>query len=55
MKGKKDILENLKEQGRTVTWLSKRLEISRGTFYSRCKDDTWTKQELMILNLIGIL
>lgn len=55
MKGKKDILENLKEQGRNVTWLSKKMGISRGTFYSRYNGDTWTQSELTILRLIGLV
>ena len=52
----KDIEVNIKNQGRSKTWLMSQLGISRRTFYERMKDNSWRPEELMKLrnlNLVG--
>jgi len=52
----KDIEVNIKNQGRSKTWLMSQLGMTRGTFYDRLKQNNWRPDELAKLknlNLIG--
>ena len=42
----------LKEQGRKKIWLAEKLEISRPTLDAKLKDNTFTTNEIIILNTI---
>lgn len=46
---------NMKNQGRTYSWLINQLKISRRTFYNRLNENTWQIGDLMRMKDLGIL
>lgn len=55
MNSSKQIKMNMKNQGRTMTWLMIELNLSRRTFYLRMKDDSWKIYELATMQALGVL
>lgn len=49
------IKQNMKDQGRTYSWLIDQLKISRRTFYNRLNENTWQIGDLMRMKDLGIL
>ncbi len=49
------IKQNMKDQGRTFTWLMKELGISRRTFYSKLNDNVWHVGDIIKMKELGVL
>ena len=49
------IKQNMRDQGRSYTWLMKELSISRRTFYIRLNDNIWQMKDLQKMQNLGIL
>ena len=43
---RKTIEQNIKQQGRKMTWLAEQLGMSRRNLYNRFENDNWTFKEL---------
>jgi predicted DNA-binding transcriptional regulator AlpA len=50
-----DIKEKINESGLKNEWIMKKLDISRGTFYTRLKQKEFKQKEIFTLKKIGVL